>query len=45
MNIPTKIASSDAITTDKEQFWKEHAKHQLERGKTLPKVLAVICEK
>ena len=32
MNIPTEIASSDAITTDKEQFWKEHAQHQLESG-------------
>jgi len=32
MNIPTKTASSDVITTDKEQFWKEHAKHQLESG-------------
>ena len=32
MSMPTEIASSDAITTDKEQFWKEHAKHQLESG-------------
>jgi hypothetical protein len=32
MNIPTAIVSSDAITTEKERFWKEHAKRQQESG-------------
>jgi transposase-like protein len=32
MNTPTAIASSKVTTTEKEQFWKEHAKRQRESG-------------
>ena len=32
MSIPPAIASSNATITEKEQFWKEHAKCQRESG-------------
>ena len=32
MNTPSEISSSNTVTTDKEQFWKEHAKYHLGSG-------------
>jgi hypothetical protein len=32
MNITAQIATTDGTTIEKEQLWKEHAKHQRESG-------------